>query len=62
VRLTATSFNILVAPNAGGLFLGDYVGLASDGSDFLAIYTKSGAPAGDPATIFFRRAVVAPMM
>jgi hypothetical protein len=62
VRLTATSFNILEAPVAGGLFLGDYVGLASDGSEFLSVYAKSGDPAGDPATIFFRRAVGLPVM
>jgi hypothetical protein len=57
VRLTAASFNILMAPVARELFIGDYVGLASDGSDFLAVYAKSGDPTGDPATIFFRRAV-----
>jgi hypothetical protein len=62
VRLTATSFNILEAPVAGELFLGDYVGLASDGSEFLSVYAKSGDPAGDPATIFFQRAVGAPVM
>jgi hypothetical protein len=62
VRLTATSFNILEAPVARELFIGDYVGLASDGSDFLAVYAKSDDPTGDPATIFFRRAVGAPVM
>ena len=58
VRLTDTSFNILEAPVARELFIGDYVGLASDGADFLSVYAKSGDPADDPATIFFRRAVV----
>ena len=62
-RLTEASFNILEAPNAGGLFLGDYVGLASDGVDFLSIFAKSDDPTGDPATIFFRRATSpAPVM
>jgi hypothetical protein len=60
VRLTATPFNILEAPVARELFIGDYVGLASDGSDFLSVYAKAGEPAGDSATIFFRRAVGAP--
>jgi hypothetical protein len=62
VLLTASSFNILEAPVARELFIGDYVGLASDGSDFLSVFAKSGEPAGDPATIFFRRAVGAPVM
>lgn len=55
VRLTDTSFDILEAPVAGELFLGDYVGLASDGVDFLSIYVKAGEPFGDPSTVFFRR-------
>lgn len=55
VRLTDTSFDILQAPVARELFLGDYVGLASDGLDFLSVYVKAGEPAGDPATVFFRR-------
>ena len=59
VRLTKTSFNILEAPIARELFLGDYVGLASDGVDVLSVFVKSGDPAGDPATVFFRRAEAA---
>jgi hypothetical protein len=55
VVLTDTSFNILEAPVARELFLGDYVGLASDGIDFLSVFVKSDDPAGDPATVFFRR-------
>jgi len=55
VRLTASSFDILQAPVARELFLGDYVGLASDGTDFLSVYVKAGDPADDPATVFFRR-------
>jgi hypothetical protein len=30
-------FDMTVAPNAGGLFLGDYQGLASIGSEFVAL-------------------------
>ena len=55
VTLTDTSFDILQAPVARELFLGDYVGLASDGPDFLSVFVKSDDPAGDPATVFFRR-------
>jgi hypothetical protein len=54
VRLTDTSFNILEAPQAGGFFLGDYQGLASDGVDFLSVFVKAGSPA-DPSSVFFRR-------
>ncbi len=53
VRLTDASFDYLPAPFAGGLFLGDYVGLASDGSDFLAFFQQSSS--ADPADGFFRR-------
>jgi hypothetical protein len=39
---------------AGGLFLGDYVGLASDGKDFLAFFTQVDGT--DTSSGFFRRA------
>jgi hypothetical protein len=52
-RLTDASFDYLEAPFAGGLFLGDYVGLASDGVDFGAFFQQSSA--ADPADSFFRR-------
>jgi hypothetical protein len=53
IRLTASSFDYLEAPFAGGLFLGDYVGLASDGTDFLAVFTQPHD--SDPSSVFFRR-------
>ncbi len=54
VRLTDTSFDILKAPVARGLFLGDYVGLATSGQDALAVFTQ---PHGtDGSSVFFRRA------
>ena len=37
----AGSFNMLVAPNAGGLFLGDYVGLATAGTAFRPFFTQT---------------------
>jgi hypothetical protein len=37
----AGSFNLLVAPNAGGFFLGDYEGLGVNGSTFLPFFVKT---------------------
>ena len=53
VRLTDTSFDILNAPVARGLFLGDYVGLAASGTDALAVFTMPQA--SDKSSVFFRR-------
>ena len=53
IRLTNTSFNMRQAPIARGFFVGDYEGLASAGSDFVAFFSQ---PHGsDPASVFFRR-------
>jgi len=54
VRLTDASFDYLQAPFANGLFLGDYMGLASDGADFLPVFGQSSA--ADPANVYLRRA------
>jgi hypothetical protein len=54
VRLTNTAFDILEAPVARGLFLGDYVGLATARADAFALFTQPHS--GDPASVFFRRA------
>jgi hypothetical protein len=54
VRLTDSSFDYLNAPYAGGLFLGDYEGLASDGFDFVPVFGIA-VDSSDPASIFFRR-------
>ena len=53
VRVTDTSFDYEQAPIARELFLGDYVGLASDGTDFLSFFPQSSA--ADAASGFFRR-------
>lgn len=37
----AGNFDFLDAPNAGGLFLGDYQGLSGDGSTFVALYSRT---------------------
>jgi len=37
----AGNFDLLDAPNAGGLFLGDYHGLIADGSTFVPLYART---------------------
>jgi hypothetical protein len=60
VRLTTTSFDITKAPLTGsGFFLGDYVGLASSGNDFVAFFAQAGS-ATDPSSIFSRRVTTGP--
>jgi hypothetical protein len=51
-RLTPNSFNVRVAPNSVGLFLGGYQGLASVGNQFVSIFAQANGDA-DPATIYF---------
>ena len=53
VRVTAASFDGKLAPFARGLFLGDYMGLAPAGGQFLAMFTKTEA--SDPASEFVSR-------
>jgi hypothetical protein len=53
VRLTTASFDMRRAPDAAGFFVGDYEGLTTDGSDFLALFSQT-LPA-DSARIFSRR-------
>lgn len=52
VRLTDQSFDYLQAPTAGGLFLGDYMGLAATKRHLLAFFQQSFTD--DPASGFFR--------
>lgn len=40
-RITPTSFDILNAPNAGGLFLGDYQGLDVNGTTFVPFFVQT---------------------
>jgi hypothetical protein len=53
LRLTDESFDLLRAPFAGGLFLGDYVGLAAAVNDFVAVFTITEDD--DRANIYVRR-------
>jgi len=41
VRITPTSFDMSIAPNAGGLFLGDYEALANIGTTFEPFFVKT---------------------
>jgi hypothetical protein len=50
-RLTPSSFDLDLAPSAGGKFLGDYVGLSHMGSTFVPFYTQT-VSASNPTDIF----------
>jgi hypothetical protein len=53
VRLTETSFDYLQAPFANGAFMGDYVGLAAQGTDALAVFPQ--AFPDDHTSVFVRQ-------
>jgi hypothetical protein len=40
-RITPTSFDDTIAPNSRGYFLGDYQGLANDGTHFLSFFVQT---------------------
>jgi hypothetical protein len=51
VRLTKHSFDLDLAPRAGGLFLGDYVGLSHAGATFVPLYTQT-VSSSNPTDVF----------
>lgn len=52
IRVTPSSFNLRAAPSAGGApFLGDYLGLASAGSDVVIAFPQANDE-GDPSSIY----------
>jgi hypothetical protein len=55
-RLTTSSFDMDLAPNAFGLFVGDYQGLAAGGMNANSFSALFGATVSipDPASMFFR--------
>ena len=53
LRLTAESFDYLTAPQANGLFLGDYMGLAAKDGSFFSFFQQSSVE--DFADGFFAR-------
>jgi hypothetical protein len=56
----AEPFDISVAPNAGGYFLGDYTGLVSAGTTFIAFFGKTNAGATNNRTDIFAARIAAP--
>jgi hypothetical protein len=59
-RLTKQPFDILDAPNAGGLFLGDYEGMAAADIDLLPVFGIADDPG--ESSIFVRRVTPATLM
>jgi hypothetical protein len=51
-RITPTSFDILNAPNAGGLFLGDYEGLDVAGTAFVPFFVQTNTSTSNPTDVF----------
>jgi hypothetical protein len=52
-RHVAGPFDFNRAPTAeGGLFIGDYQGLASASGEFVAFFAQTGADAADPTDIY----------
>jgi hypothetical protein len=52
-KLTNVSFDMRQAPDAQGLFTGDYEGLSAAGKTFLPFFSQPHN--GDPSSTFFRR-------
>jgi hypothetical protein len=58
VKQTDAPYNMRKAPFARGWFVGDYVGMDTDGADFLPFWSQPFDP--DPANIFVRRVGLVP--
>jgi len=54
-RLTATSFNAQMAPEANGVMIGDYEGLTHSGSTFIAAFEVANDDPGNPTDINLAR-------
>lgn len=52
----AGPFDLATAPNAGGLFLGDYMGLAGSGSAFLSLFVRTTGDLANRNDVFLARA------
>lgn len=55
-RMTANSFDMRKAPNAGGFFVGDYAGLVSAGNQFQSIYAGTTPSLGNPTDMIAQQA------
>ena len=51
VRITPKSFDMSIAPNAGGLFLGDYEGLDVNGTAFVPFFVQT-VSSSNPTDVF----------
>jgi hypothetical protein len=60
VRLTVSSFDLEQAPQAGGAFLGDYIGLTSSGNRFLTIFIQSGTAGAGTGLVRCNPHILAP--
>lgn len=58
-RPVAGPFDLAIAPNARGLFLGDYQGLASDGDRFAPLYARTNTRASNRTDVYAWDEVVA---
>lgn len=54
----AGPFDLASAPNANGLFLGDYMGLSGSGSAFLALFARTTGDLSNRTDVFLARAPV----
>lgn len=52
----AGPFDLSTAPNANGLFLGDYMGLAGSGAAFLSLFVRTTGDLANRNDVFFVRA------
>ncbi len=50
-RITPTSFDMSIAPNAGGLFLGDYEGLGVNATAFVSFFVQT-VSSSNPTDVF----------
>jgi hypothetical protein len=48
-------FDLSTAPQANGLFLGDYMGLVSAGGQFLALYTRTTGDLANRTDVYLAR-------
>jgi len=60
VRLTPT-FDLAIAPQAGGYFIGDYHGLAASGNVFIPVFVRTNGGTGNRTDVFalFARSIAA---
>lgn len=59
-RLLSGPFDLGIAPDARGLFLGDYQGLRSRGGDFVPFYAQTGTSLADRTNIYTVAVPLAP--